>query len=208
MEAFKNNEEIQAIEVNGKEIMAKFFIFGDNCQSQFEKYYILNQTWFDSYKNSLYTSNNSNLFLNVKDLYPVIKPKKIKVQNEKKEFNFPTNFVIMNQKFINIISRYFGEQDILTLKQLSYDVLIFGQCIMIKSSQKQNIIFISTLKQNSDTFYNNEINYIFEFNDITSMKDEIEQMKKTGFEKYLKFKNIAVNNIVDFREIMEKILEL
>ena len=111
----------------------------------------------------------------------------------------------MNQKFINIISRYFEAKDISEINKLSYDVLIFGECIMIKSNKKQNIISVSTQKQYNDTFYDNEINYIFEFNDITYMKDEIGLMKKIGFAKYLKFKNIAGNNTVDFREITGKV---
>ena len=84
----------------------------------------------------------------------------------------------MNQKFINIISPHFGAKDISEINKLSYDVLIFGECIMIKSNKKQNIISVSTLKQNNDTFYDNEINYIFEFNENTYMKDEIDLMKK------------------------------
>ena len=111
----------------------------------------------------------------------------------------------MNQKFINIISRYFEAKDISEINKLSYDVLIFGECIMIKSNKKQNIISVSTQKQYNNTFYDNEINYIFEFNDITYMKDEIDLMKKIGFAKYLKFKNIAGNNTVDFREITGKV---
>ena len=204
MEGFKSNEEIQAINENDNEINTKFFLYGDNSASEFEKYYILNKKWFDSYKHSFQKYNNYNSFLKVEDLCPVIKQKIIKYQNEKKKFYIPTNFIIMNQKFINIISRYFEAKDISEINKLSYDVLIFGECIMIKSNKKQNIISVSTQKQYNDTFYDNEINYIFEFNDITYMNDEIDLMKKKGFTEYLKFKNIAGNNTVDFGEIIGK----
>ena len=88
MEGLKSNEEIQAINENDNEINTKFFLYGDNCTSEFEKYYILNKKWFDSYKHSFQTSNNYNSFLKVEDLCPVIKQKIIKYQNEKKNFIF------------------------------------------------------------------------------------------------------------------------
>ena len=46
-------EELNAINENENIINTKILLYGDKCQKSFEKYYILNKTWFDNYKYSL-----------------------------------------------------------------------------------------------------------------------------------------------------------
>ena len=76
--------------------------------------------------------------------------------------------------------------------------------MIIKSRVKPYIIYVSTLKKNfnNDTKYENEIRYIFEFNNEQCMKNEIENMQKNTFERYINFKNLSEANSVDYREVI------
>ena len=202
MEGFLK-EQLQAIIDNENEINNKIKLHNEKDKINFQCYYILSKNWYYAYKNSMKLGKNDNLFTKVENLCPLVKQKTIDYKN--KTFNFPGNFAIVNQNLMNKISRHFGENNYIQLKNLGYQVLIFGQCIMIKSNLNPAIIFISILKENSnnnnDTSYENDIRYIFEFNNTPLMEHEIKNMQKYDFKNYLKFRNIGENNNVDYREI-------
>jgi hypothetical protein len=68
---------------------------------------------------------------------------------------------------------------------------------------KPNIIYVSIIKEkcNNDTKYENEIRYIFEFNNEECMKNEIKFMQKNSFNHYINFKNLSEANSVDYKEV-------
>jgi hypothetical protein len=138
--------------------------------------------------------------MNIQDIFPNIHSKKI---NQSKEYSYPTNFIVVNKKLFNQIYGHFQQGQALDKNQLSYDVLIFGECVIIKSRVKPNIIYVSILKEkcNNDTKYENEIRYIFEFNNEECMKNEIKFMQKNSFNHYINFKNISEANSVDYKEV-------
>ena len=200
MEKNKSFNEIQAINLNENTINNK--LYSNDPNYNFEKYYILNKAWYNEYKKSISKGTNFELFSMVNKLYPEIGKKTIHLKGEKKYY-FPSNFILVDQNLINLISNNFGENDKTLIKKLSYDVLIFGGCIMIKSNLNPKILNVSILAENNDTKYENEIRYIFDFNNTQSMEEEIKFMKKNNFKKYLKIKNIDDNaNQVEFREIL------
>ena len=200
MEKNKSFNEIQAINLNENTINNK--LYSNDPNYNFEKYYILNKAWYNEYKKSISKGTNFELFSMVNKLYPEIGKKTIHLKGEKKYY-FPSNFILVDQNLINLISNNFGENDKTLIKKLSYDVLIFGGCIMIKSNLNPKILNVSILAENNDTKYENEIRYIFDFNNTQSMEEEIKFMKKNNFKEYLKFTNIDDNtNQVEFREIL------
>ena len=209
MEGFLK-EQLQAITNNENEINSKIKskLPNNNNKINFQWYYILNKDWYNAYKNSIKFRKNDNLFTKVENLFPSVKQKCIDYIY--KTYNFPGNFAIVNQNLMNKISRHFGENNTIQLKNLGYQVLIFGQCIIIKSNLIPSIIFVSVLKENSnnnndnDTSYENDIRYIFEFNSLPLMEHEIKNMQQDNFKSYLKFRNIGENNNVDYREIKNR----
>ena len=192
--------EMQIIEQNQKEINIKI----TNNNNTFEKYYILNKDWYNSYKISFTNQNNYELFSSVKKLCPEINTKTISLKIDTKSYYFPSNFVIVNQNVINQISKNFGETDKKEIQNLSYNVLIFEGCVMIKSNLNPKVLNVSVLSENNDTKYENEIRYIFDFIHTEWMNEEIKFMQKKGFKEYLHFKNIHEKNSVDFREIKDE----
>ena len=198
-------EELNIIAENENEINSKLLLYGENCQQNFQKYYVLNKTWFDNYKTSLKIQTNNSLFMNVQDIFPQVQSKKI---SESKQYSYPTNFIVVNEKLFNQIYKHFQQNPVFDMNQLSYEVLIFGECVIIKSRVKPTIIYVSTLKKNcsnnNDTKYENEIRYIFEFNNEQYMKDEIKDMQNRSFNGYIKFKNLSSANSVNYREIKNK----
>ena len=202
MEANKFPKELQIIEQNNIEINNK--LTQKNNNNTFEKYYILNKDWYNNYKKSFNKQKNNELFSSIKKLCPEIKTKTILLKNDKKTFSFPSNFVLVNQNVINQISNNFGETDKNEILKLSYNVLIFDGCILIKSNINSKILNVSVLKENNDTKYENEIKYIFVFEHTSWMEEEIKFIQKKSFIKYLQFTNIDEKNSVDFREIVNK----
>ena len=202
MEANKFPKELQVIEQNNIEINNK--LTQKNNNNTFEKYYILNKDWYNNYKKSFNKQKNNELFSSIKKLCPEIKTKTILFKNDKKTFSFPSNFVLVNQNVINQISNNFGETDKNEILKLSYNVLIFDGCILIKSNINSKILNVSVLKENNDTKYENEIKYIFVFEHTSWMEEEIKFIQKNSFIKYLQPTNFDEKNSVDFREIVNK----
>ena len=198
-------EELNAINKNEDEINTNILLFGKNNQIIFKDYYILNKAWFDNYKISLKTQYNNDLFTNIQNIYPKAITKVVIIHKKNKTYTFPSNFVLVNKKILDNISSHFNQKNEGEINKLSYKVLIFGECIIIKSRTKENIIYVSILKEknnnNNDTSYENEILYIFEFNDSNSMERELKFMNQKNFKEYLKFKNLLWSNNCDYKEV-------
>ena len=209
MEKYQNEDELGLVNDNENEINEKILLYGENNTCNYQKYYILDKTWFDKYKIFLKTQFNDNLFINIQDIYPVKKVKTIRIKNKKNNYLIPANFVLVNPKVFNYIINYFTKQKDLDIKNLCYETLIFGSCIIIKSNSEPNILNVAILKKekinDNDTTYENYIKYIFDFNDNDSMETELKIMYSNGFNKYMKFTNFDDNkNYVEFREIQKK----
>ena len=198
--------ELEAINKNEQEIDMNISLFGKDNKLNFKTYYILNKEWFDNYKTSLKTQKNKDLFTNINDICPKVDSKSVIINNNQKTYKFPSNFVLVNQKILEFISNNFSQKNGFDLVQLSYEVFIFGECIIIKSRTYKNVIYASTLKEqrnNHETSYENDIRYIFEFFDSDSMEKELKFMNEKNFTNYLKFKNLNGKNHCDFGEVKD-----
>ena len=174
--------EMNAINENEKEIYNNL-LYGEYYQESFQNYYVLNKTWFDKYKISLKAkNNNNNLFTNIQEIFPFAKSKYLTIK-EIKNYSYPSNFIIANQKVFNHICKHFHKSQTSEINNLSYEVLIFGKCLIIKSHLNPYMIYVSIFKENNinGTNYENEIRYIFEFNSEKSMSQEIQLIKTKGF---------------------------
>ena len=198
--------ELEEINKNEQEIDINILLFGENYQLNSKTYYILNKEWFDNYKTSLKTQKNKDLFTNINDICPKVDSKSVIINNNQKTYKFPSNFVLVNQKILEFISNNFSQKNGFDLVQLSYEVFIFGECIIIKSRTYKNVIYASTLKEqrnNHETSYENDIRYIFEFFDSDSMEKELKFMNEKNFTNYLKSKNLNGKNHCDFGEVKD-----
>ena len=200
-----NNKELDILLESISDIENNILLYGEGNIYEFKNYYILNKDWYDKYVQSISFKSKENLFLISDFLFPVLKEKKINEQSEINKFLIPTNFAIINEQAGKIISKNFDEKENLELNNLIHEVLIFGECIIIKSLLKQNTLYISLMKKEkkeNETIYENDINYIFNFNTKDDMESEIKFMKNfENFNKYFQFKNLNEN--IDFREIYD-----
>ena len=97
-------EELNIIAENDNEINNQLLLYGENCQKNFKKYYILNKAWFDKYKISLKIQINNNLFMNIQDTFPAVNQRILKIK-QTKEYSYPANFIIINDKYISIFNK-------------------------------------------------------------------------------------------------------
>ena len=204
----KRKNELDILFGSNSDIDANIMLFGEGQNYSFNNYYILNKEWYDRYIQSLISGSKENLFLLSDFLFPDLKEKKADINNELIKFLLPTNFVLINEKSANMISEYFEANEKIEIKKLCHEVLIYGECIIIKSNLKPNVLYVCLKKKEEkkkdyDTIYENYINYIFQFKSKEDMENEIKYMKSSNnFKDYLKFKNLEeYNNNLNTLEI-------
>ena len=87
--------------------------------------------------------------MNANDIFPNVKTKTLHIKEKKKIYSYPSNFLILNKKSFNLIYKHFNQGQAFDINKLSYEVLIFGQCIIIKSHLNPCIIYVSIFKENN-----------------------------------------------------------
>ena len=199
----KRKSELDILFGSNSDIDFNIMLFGEAQNYSFNNYYILNKEWYDRYIQSLISGSKENLFLLSDFLFPDLKEKKVDIKNELNIFLLPTNFVLINEKSANMISEYFEANEEIEIKKLCHEVLIYGECIVIKSNLKPNVLYIclkkNEVKKNEyDMIYENYISYIFQFKSKEDMENEIKCMISSNFKDYLKFKKFDNNlNILE-----------
>ena len=138
----------------------------------FKKYGLLNKDWYEEYKCSLFGRKlNDNIF-QFEKISPNFEKKFNEIDKKLYSISVPTNFVLVTENLINLISDYFDDDNKPKLKELIFEAVIGGECIIFKDNKNDNIHFISLYNENNN--YNN-VDFIF----IYFNKDEIE--KKLNF---------------------------
>ena len=161
------------IEEEKKEIEKEIFfieneikknIISNNINHNFKKYGILNKDWHNNYQNFIHGSNPTPTY-DINYLTPVINQNYYNYNNITYKFLFPNNFIIVTKKVINILSRHFDVNNKNEIYNLIFEIIIGGNCIMIKDKNNKNVLLISRFNiDNKQLNYNNEIEYKFIYN--------------------------------------------
>ena len=139
-----------------------------NLKPIFKKYGLLNKDWVDEYKSSLMGGKlNYNIF-QFEKISPNFEKKFNEIDKKLYSISVPTNFVLVTENLINLISDYFDDDNKPKLKELIFEAVIGGECIIFKDNKNDNIHFISLYNENNN--YNN-VDFIF----IYFNQDEIEK---------------------------------
>ena len=195
-----------------------------NNINNFEKYYLVNKLWFIKISkilenNDIY-NNNSILFesfndinnihnLNneqLKNLYEIITKERITEINDiffpefeinkESNINYPKDFVLINEKDLNIFLDEINVE-IKNKEKILYEIMFGENYTFIKDNNENNVYFVA---YNLMFFFN--VEKIFIFNDKKYFEREINfYIKNKGLEAYYEERNLDIDlniqNIID-----------
>ena len=188
----EENKEIQKALFFGENEIKKN-ITSTDINPIFKKYGLINKDWFYKYKNFLFGTKQKPNY-NIKLLTPTLDNQFLNYNNYSYTFLIPKDFIIVPEKVINIISNHFDAQQKKEINNLIYDLIIGGNCIIIKDKKNNNIIFIYLFNNQHELHYNKEIDFILAYNNKQELDIYIKDIIKNKFENYLKFNNISLNS--------------
>ena len=217
--------ELHISEMAIKEDITKF----NSEKIIFQKYGLLNKNWLKKYKSFYnydyfikneeikYYDKENNIFI-IKDLIPKFDKKSLKnkYDNSNIDISIPTNFILVSENFINLISHNFENKNnddneinySEMIKDLIYEVIIGGKCIIIKDKHNENSFFITLYNKsknndnnsnsdsdvdtdnNKDNYYNynyntNNINFFLKFNDKLNIENGLKIILGKSFSNNL-----------------------
>ena len=171
-------------------------IISNNNKMAFKKYYLLSKDWFEEYNQNLYSTNrNENLYKFNNKLSPQFDQKLSLFNRNTYSFYVPNNFVLVNQKLIDLLSKYFDEKNKQILNDFLFEIKIGGECIIIKDRNTNNINFISLYNENNKKYnYNNNIDFILIYNNEQEMDNGINYILANNISKYFELCKIRLDN--------------
>ena len=150
-----------------------------NMENSFLKCSLINTIWYKDYLHFLKKPNKES---NDKIKEKLFKYCRLHPEKDQRDysyiggssFTFPSNFVLVTEKFINLISIYIYTYDYKYLdkfKSYLYEISIGGECIIMKNFQTESIknIYIIIYEENKGNM-NNNIDFILMINDYDEMK--------------------------------------
>ena len=147
----------------------------------FQKDYILlDKNWFNKFQN-----NNSNENIFKIQFFPNFDKKTYTFGNKSYTFSIPTSFVLVKKEVIRNLLNYFDKNVQNIFPNLIYDVIIGGECIIIKNKNPNNVHYVSLYDLNSPFQYYNNINFILIYKDIQESTYELLKILQKGFLSYL-----------------------
>ena len=144
-----------------------------------KEYILLDKNWFNKYQNILYNKSNKNVFKI--QFLPNFKNKTYDFGNKSYSFSIPTSFVLVKKALIDCFDK--NEQN--RVQNLIYDVIIGGECLIIKNKKYNNAFYVSQYDINSPFKYINDINYILIYKDTQKLNCELNKILQKGFSSYL-----------------------
>ena len=160
----------------------------------FKKYGLLNKEFFVKYKESLYNKQKENLFNN-DSFFPLFIENNEIYNGQIYSFFVPNNFIIVTEKFIKLLFGTFEQKYKQILNELLFDIIIGGECIIIKDKKYENINYISLYKSNNQEFcYNNNIDYILIYDNQQKMEMCINNFLQYNFLNYFNIRDINLEN--------------
>jgi hypothetical protein len=166
-------------------------------EKKFKKYGLLDKKWVDAYKKYLFDSLKDKVrgrFI-FKDSFSPEKEEKIFcLITENKSYYFPINFILVSEKFINLLSKNIKDKEYLhKFNSRIYYIAFVGKFIIRKDgktddnyyitlyneSQNNNVDFIlyycikenSEIQKNLNIIFNNDFFHYIEINNFTHEED-------------------------------------
>ena len=193
----KKEEEFNEL-INGEDEIRNHLRNNNSREYKYKNYGLLDIDWLLKYKVYLtsYVNNNLKKRFNYKinDMLPKCKEKNfIMYENNdnKKEFkyNLPNNFVLVTEKFINLLSMNLNKDEDLKLKKWMFKVIIKGPCIIFKYIKKNNDTdnYITICNENKG----NSFDYIINTYNKEEMKNIIDLILNHDFWYFLQYMNLS-----------------
>ena len=144
-----------------------------------KEYFLLDKNWFNKYQDILYNKSNENIFKI--QFFPNFKNRTYVFGNKSYTFSIPTSFVLVKKELIQNFDK--NEQN--RVPNLIYDVIIGGNCLIIKNKNYINAFYVSLYDYNNTFQYNNDINFILIYKDTQESTCELYKILQKGFLSYL-----------------------
>jgi len=198
----KINEECSKIKKEIEIEINKSRNIGSFCR----KYGILNFTWFQNFMKFLNKKVNTSLKNKKIDFkFQKLIPKKESIEpffSDEKSVSFPSNFALVTENFMNLISEHFSFQEQSLVKNYVYNIEIGGNCIILKEFKKNSFYRYLILNEDKKDFTNVNIDFILMIKEKNKMEVTCEMILKNGIWNYLK--NIGFTIYEKFKVIYNK----
>ena len=97
--------------VNGEKQIKEELSNHRGISKGFKKYCLFDKNWVDNFK-IFYLEKNFNKLQNLLNIDSMFaKRKKYSYVNKKYALNFPYNYILVTEQFINLLSKYFNENE-------------------------------------------------------------------------------------------------
>ena len=175
------------------EFSRKYGVLNFNWYHNFMKF--LNKKIYTNPKNKKFDYNFQNLIPKNESIDPFF--------SYEAPITFPSNFVLVTENFMNLISEAFDYKEQSFVKNYVYNVEIGGNCIIMKDLKQNSSYRYLILKEDKKDFTNVNIDFILMLNDKNEMEKTCEMilknsiwnyLKNIGFTIHEKFKVISKNN--------------
>ena len=206
----KKKDQKDARKKENKELVFNENYIKNNIKSnksdfKYEKFGLLNKDWLVEYLSFMKgNKQNEKLIFSSDKCVPTLEGKYYKFNNKVYLFSVPDNFVLVSLKFIELIMQYYDEEYKKKINELIYEVIIGGNCIIIKERKLENINYISLYNEENKEFnYNHYIDYILIDNNKQFIINEIKLMLKLTISFYLKSKKIELNSQIISKSLFD-----
>ena len=177
--------------LNGEEEIKKELNKPGGLDKGYKIYYLLDNNWVEKYKNLI--SNNN---INIKEINKLLKVSLIKKKSESKDFtyvykgfifNFPCDFTLFKQNFIDLLCKNFNEEEQLKIKSTSFKIIIGGKCFIMKDkyNEKSPYAYIALFNEKKKKF-NNNIDYFLRIDDREELDKNLNYILKNNIWNYFK----------------------
>ena len=167
--------------LKGEEEILKELNKPGGLEKGYKIYYLLDKNWVEEYKNLI--SNN-----NIKERKNLLKVSLIKYKIEEKDFtyvrknfrfDFPCNFNLVTENFIDLLCKNFNEKEQRKLKGIPFKIIIGGKCLIMKDQINENTLFVYIILYNKKKIkYNNNIDYFLKIDDRKELDKNINYILK------------------------------
>ena len=200
---------------NREDLFKELFKAKDEIKSEIHKtktikedyinYGLINTDWYKDYLHFLWKAKSKS---NNKLKENLFKYKYIHPKNDDRDysyteiggFNFPSDFVFVTEKFMNLISDYFYQSEKNKVKSYLFKVAIGGECIIMRDKHEENTenMYIIIYEENKGNI-NNNIDFILKIYDYNNFKKICNFILQNNL--WIFFKKIDFSEKEDEKEI-------
>lgn len=138
-------------------------------EKNYKKYGMLDKNWVDIYKKYLFDSLNDKVrekFIFKESFYPELEEKIFCLITDNKMYNFPVNFTLVSEQFINLLSKNIKDKEYLYKLKISIYCISFAidKFIIIKDRKRDDNYYITLYNENEKNNVDFILYYIIEDN--------------------------------------------